>query len=295
MTVYIPKKINKINKDEIEISTGLELYEECPYKHKKIIISPKILAILKKLLKEYSSLEFLIYVYGEEKDDDIYLREYYIPIQEVSSANVDVDWSKQTIPLELNGYKILGSIHSHNNMSAFLSQNDRESHNFKIEGVVNNKLEWKIAVRFKAPCGKELITTNVDVDYEIDMDINEIKNRIKERTYTYKDIHRYTSQEYPKRVYTHPIKEVDTDIKEISEREAEEIIEAFEVFDAHPELVYPLWQEYGRKYKYVKDNPTFRRLAELVEKETSIRNWKKIFEYLQMYLEEDIYDRRYYL
>ena len=52
MTVYIPKKINKINKDEIEISTGLELYEECPYKHKKIIISPKILAILKKLLKE---------------------------------------------------------------------------------------------------------------------------------------------------------------------------------------------------------------------------------------------------
>lgn len=180
------KNIVNKKKNSGSLDTDITEYNECPYKKWNVLLGLEVYSAINKLLDEYSSLEWLIYVYGEVDNNNriIKLNKFYIPEQEVTGSTVDVNWDNQNIPLELDNMKLLGSIHSHNKMGVFHSGTDNEYHNFPLMMVVNNKREFDISFRFKAPCGIFMLTKDLDikVDYP---EVNIDKEKIKEKKYQY--------------------------------------------------------------------------------------------------------------
>jgi len=99
-----------------------------------------------------------------------------------SSGRIICHWVG-LVPKELNGKRIIGTIHSHNNMSTFHSGIDDKYNNYSVSIVVNNKLEFTAMVTDEVSCGALLRVKNVPVklifsDIELPMD------RIKKKSYT---------------------------------------------------------------------------------------------------------------
>jgi len=161
------------DKNEIEIDTGVRIYKSCPYaERRKVLLYPKVYGAIRYLLSEFRFREWLIYVYGEERGNEIHVKDFYVPEQEVTASSVKViedDYPKENL---------LGSIHSHNSMASFRSCVDVDHHNYPLQIVVNNDLEFTCAYKFKAPCG-HFLECECDVELYIPMDVRIDKNKIK--------------------------------------------------------------------------------------------------------------------
>lgn len=167
--------IPKIKDEEYVIETDLCVYNKCPNVPNEVFISPKVLSAIITLLNKYPKYEWELIVYGE----DNIIKDYYLPEQEVTRTGVEI---KGDYPSEINGYKILGTVHSHNSMSVFHSHTDDDHHNFKFSIVVNNKLEFYCVAKVKAVCG-EYVKSECKVSLLADEDIPFDRIRVRRIVY----------------------------------------------------------------------------------------------------------------
>ena len=138
------KDVGQWKSDLEEIVCG-----KCPDKI-KVHVEPLVKSKADALLEKYPSQEWLGYLIGDvDEDDEFYIRDMVIPVQEADSSSVEVKEYPEDVQ------NIIGVMHSHHNMGAFFSGVDDEfiNANHAVSIVVTNK-EWKITGRIKTPCGE---------------------------------------------------------------------------------------------------------------------------------------------
>ncbi len=131
-------------------------------------------------------LEWLGYLVGEKNEVGNYsVSGITVPKQEVTSTTVEV---KETVPLE----GVVGTVHSHHNMTSFHSPTDLDSvgSNHAVTIVAANSGAWKTKVKFDLPCGKviladaKLIIRDPDVSKMLQF-IEDNKDKVEEKKYNY--------------------------------------------------------------------------------------------------------------
>ncbi len=171
--------------EEIEL-----VCDECPeVKHNKpkVIIKQQALVKIIMLLHKFPHIEWGAYCIGSKDKEAYYIEDLKIPKQEVDKANVE--FKETNFPKNCIGW-----IHSHNNMDAFLSATDKASASiYDVTIVVNNKLEFAVAVKIKLSCGRcALADTTVEIELgkELEQELANIvekKEEIKVIEIDYKD------------------------------------------------------------------------------------------------------------
>jgi proteasome lid subunit RPN8/RPN11 len=103
------------------------------------------------LTKKFST-EWLAYFKGERevKDNTViwHVTGFYFPPQTCTGAHVDIPDDYRTEP------DTIGDIHSHVDMSAFFSTEDKKHWNWPVHIVLNRKAECDAVVAHQLPCGK---------------------------------------------------------------------------------------------------------------------------------------------
>lgn len=184
---YVNKSVYNFKNDaddswEVKIDT----IKDCSKAPKKIIVFISQLAKCKidSLMEEYNDKEWLAYLIGE----DLTIDDIFVPTQKVSSTTIN-----NVICPEYNDLKIIGVIHSHNDMGTNFSPTDddwiNQNHNISI-CISNNSINGQ--VRWKTPCGalkiiKAQIKPKVDINFDDKSFINNVKEKIKEITYNWRD------------------------------------------------------------------------------------------------------------
>ena len=159
----MPKRVwvNNVWKDVGQWKSDLEevTCSRCPDKI-KAHIEYRVKSMADALLEKYPRQEWLGYLIGTvDEDDEFFIKDMIIPIQEVDSMSVVVSQYPEDIQ------DIIGVMHSHHTMSARFSGTDDEfiNANHAISIVVSHR-EWEITGRIKTPCGE---AKRVDVEYDI--------------------------------------------------------------------------------------------------------------------------------
>ena len=141
-------------------SSDLKILSECGLVTKPtVILSKAVKDKVYALMDSIRSSEWLGYLIGQ----DFTVTDLFIPLQSVTLGSVDV--KKQDLPKG-----IIGTVHSHHSMGAFLSGTDQEylEGNHSITIVVADD-GWVTKVRVKAPCEHYI---SMEADLEIEMDPN---------------------------------------------------------------------------------------------------------------------------
>jgi len=121
---------------------------------------------------EQVKTEWQVLLIGEEREDNVvYCDDYFIPKQEVTSASVtNIDCIDKKV---IEDKSIVGTIHSHGNMSVFFSTTDEESTNtslIKNHIVTNNNGDYVGTKAIDLPCGMKRF-----IDAQITRDLPHIK------------------------------------------------------------------------------------------------------------------------
>jgi hypothetical protein len=99
------------------------------------------------LTKEFDT-EWFAFLKGEKKEDGSYeFTDMYFPPQKAQGAHVSVE----------DGHILegtLGAIHSHVNMNASFSAEDKQHANHEVEIVINRKGDYEASVRIQLECGR---------------------------------------------------------------------------------------------------------------------------------------------
>ena len=170
----------------------------CPdVKDVKVGVTMQVASVVAGLLSEIDT-EFICAMYGEDTGDEITICHVTCPKQVVSAALTEVD-DDAKIPAEIDGMVFLGLMHSHVNMGAFWSAQDKESIvNYRLSVVVNKKWEYKAAIRTETACGK-LIMEDVRIGMKIEYDekvIAELKTNITKPVYKWSSTYRGANVAY---------------------------------------------------------------------------------------------------
>lgn len=164
------KKLGKEEK-KVEWHTGEEPSDlkatSCSYvkdeTDEKIFLSPEIYCKIKSLCTKIED-EWQMFLSGEAVEGGIFLKDYYIPKQEVTGSSVkNLDCIDKKF---IEDYKILASIHSHSSMGVFFSSTDENDTNLQsldYHIVTNNNGEFKACKKVRLPCGL-LITQDIKIN-----------------------------------------------------------------------------------------------------------------------------------
>lgn len=138
------------------------------------------------LMDKYPGDEWLAYLIGQEKPDGFYITKLHIPPQEVNGSAVEVEEGIACPP------STIGTIHSHNRMSAFFSGTDDSfvCKNHPVTIVVGTgSTKWACKVKTTLPCNHFISTeTPLAIMYSVKADIDSIIEQadanISKKTYT---------------------------------------------------------------------------------------------------------------
>lgn len=166
----------------------------------KVIVMKEVMKVIRTLIAELPNLEWMCMLQGIKEGDTYLVNGITIPEQEVTSSHVEFTSEGDKQAQETRN---IGWIHSHNNMGAFLSNDDMStaSQN-EITIVINNKFETKSVVTKKLPCGeKAIVDIMLIMEQEADEETIEIiKRNIKEKKYVqtnnFRTITDYTNKEF---------------------------------------------------------------------------------------------------
>jgi len=167
-------------KDSWEVK--VDVLEDCSKAPEKVDVFINQLTKCKidALMDTYKGKEWLAYLIG----NDLTIEDIFIPTQTVTSSSIN-----DVICPEYNSLKVIGVIHSHNNMGSSFSPTDKDwinqNHNISI-CISDNSITGQ--VRWRTPCGSlKIIKANIKSKIEINFDdklfINNVKEKIKEKTY----------------------------------------------------------------------------------------------------------------
>lgn len=153
---------------------------------KKVIITEKAEKQIRTMLKNIPKLEWMAILKGTEEGNNIKVTGIELPEQEATKGHIEVTKDGSIQAQEVKDK--IGWIHSHNNMQAFFSQNDKETASqHRISIVINNKLETKGLIKETRPCGtKALEEIEIRTEREMEDDeeiLKEIKEKVKEKEY----------------------------------------------------------------------------------------------------------------
>jgi len=164
---------------EVKIDT----VKDCSKSPEKVDIFISQLAKCKidALMKTYKGKEWLAYLIG----NDLTIEDIFIPTQTITSVTIN-----NVICPEYNSLKVIGVIHSHNEMGTNFSSTDKDwinqNHNISIcisDDSINGQVRWK------TPCGslkiiEAKIKPKIDINFDDKLFIDNVKEKIKEKTYT---------------------------------------------------------------------------------------------------------------
>lgn len=163
----------------------------CKEAHAKFILTDELFAVISKLCKDVET-EWQALLIGEERENNVvYMHDYYIPKQTVTSANVTNDECFEVERIREMG--IVGGIHSHGNMGVFFSKTDHDCTNtspIKNNIVVNNKFEFKALKALTLPCGMvKFLDADVvrDIPPILPVDVIRDVGNISKKSYGYND------------------------------------------------------------------------------------------------------------
>lgn len=172
--VWYKSELSKCEvKSEWVVENKNVIDEKCPCAEEKVkvVLSQKAYRQIKSLCRKLPKLEWLAGLVGSEKGKDEkywYIEEIKIFEQKVGGATVELtskgneDIAKTT--------KIIGWIHSHNNMDVFFSNTDEDT--AKASGIsltTNNKIEFFGRFRRELPCG-HLALVEIEMELEAEED-----------------------------------------------------------------------------------------------------------------------------
>lgn len=115
-----------------------------------VLVDFKTWACWMNLAKEIKT-EWIAFLKGrfgkDSKNEDCYIIEsFYFPPQTASGAHVDVPTGVRPKP------GVIGAVHSHVSMGVFFSGTDLAHSNWPVEIVINDKENYKAAVRYQLKC-----------------------------------------------------------------------------------------------------------------------------------------------
>lgn len=151
--------------------------ENCPISPKVTVLVPvNIWQTFLHLTRKFNT-EWLAYLKGSQSFDDKgnmtwTITDFYFPKQKCTGAHVDVE-DGQLQP------DTIGDIHSHVDMGAFFSQEDKKHWNWPLHLVVNRKGEAQVAAAFTLECGRitrlngTIYTTSTDEQDKIVKELTE--------------------------------------------------------------------------------------------------------------------------
>ena len=168
-----------------EVSDG----DKCPEMEElvRVLIKRKAEHQIKALCKEHPKLEWMAGMKGKETEKGYEIEELIVFPQEVSSARVDLTPKGNELYAK---EKLIGWIHSHNDMAAFHSKVDEEGARQEIISITtNNAFEFAVKVKKKLKCGIEALVggkiyieaATLDVEPEW---LEAAKGMIEEKVYT---------------------------------------------------------------------------------------------------------------
>lgn len=196
MKIISYKHQSSFKTDTPWVTSGCQALKECSLADDTVpvvFISLIARAKIYRLMEELKGSEWLAYLVGRFNEADppdsggsYRIEDLYIPVQEVTSTSVDVEeGAGATMP-----ENIIGTVHSHHSMGAFLSSTDHTyigaNHNVTI---VTSDKEWKTTVRMLLPCGNYKITDS-NLSYllprtNIEGWTQEALSKIKKKVYSY--------------------------------------------------------------------------------------------------------------
>jgi len=183
-----------------------------------VFISQLAKCKINALMEEYTGKEWLAYLIGE----GLNIEDIFIPTQTITPSTIN-----DVICPEYNSIKVIGVIHSHNDMGTSFSPTDNEwinqNHNISIcisDNSINGQVRWK------TPCGSlKIINAKIKPKIEIDFDdklfINNVKEKIKVKTYGNANNNGYDWREY----YQNNDYNVKNFLKKEEEKELEKEVE----------------------------------------------------------------------
>lgn len=166
--------------------------EDCSYcgvDRATFILTDELFGVIKTLCADVKT-EWQALLIGEERDNNVvYMHDYYIPKQTVTTGNVINDECFTVDRIKEMG--IVGGIHSHGEMGVFFSKTDHDCTNtspIKNNIVVNNKNEFLGTKALTLPCGMiKFLDAVVTREMPVVIPAKTVKGvkHIEQKAYTY--------------------------------------------------------------------------------------------------------------
>ncbi len=171
----------------------IEEAHECSYcgdaTRATFILTDELFGVFKHLCKNVKT-EWQALLIGEERDGNVvFMNDYYIPKQTVTSATVIND--ECFTVKRLKKMRIVGGIHSHGGMRPFFSTTDHDCTNtspIKNNIVINNDNVFVATKAIILPCGMvKFLDADVTREMPAIEPVNKVRNvkHIEQSKYTY--------------------------------------------------------------------------------------------------------------
>ena len=169
------KSINKWNKMSTEwIDEPIEVIRDgkCPCVNMthEVDIEKKAYIQIVTLCQKYPKLEWIAGIEGYQTDEKTIIKSIILFEQKVTSSHCEYTPEGQ---IEKAKVKLVGWIHSHNNMDVFFSEEDyKTASQNSLSLCVNNRLQFFGKYLIKSKCGYlALVNIKITCQLEIDHDI----------------------------------------------------------------------------------------------------------------------------